>query len=175
MKAILLSEGKENVLRVYAESVKKEIGARVSLDPNVYNKKEITENPEIAADAEIVFSTWGMPLFTEEEIKAYFPKLKCIFYAAGTVQTFARPFLKSGVRIFSAWAANAVPVAELTVAEIILAGKGFYAYTRKVRTHDANLAERRVRTPYPGNYGVRVGLIGCGMIGSLVAERLKSL
>ena len=32
--------------------------------------------------------------------------------AAGTVQAFARPFLARGVQVFSAWAANAVPVAE---------------------------------------------------------------
>lgn len=173
MKAIFLSEGKETVLRVFAEHIRKSLHVLADLSPNVYNKKDITDAPADFHEVEIIFSTWGMPVFTEEEIGEYFPRLKCVFYAAGTVQAFARPFLKRGVRIFSAWAANAVPVAELTVAEIILAGKGFYAYTRKVRTHDANLAERRVRTPYPGNYGVRVGLIGCGMIGSLVAERLK--
>ena len=33
-------------------------------------------------------STWGMPKFTEEEIRLCFPKLKAIFYAAGTVQAF---------------------------------------------------------------------------------------
>ena len=174
MKAIFLSEGKETVLRVFSENVRKELNALAEISPNVYNKKEVTDAPEKFKDVEIIFSTWGMPVFTEEEIKAYFPSLKCIFYAAGTVQAFARPFFKRGVRIFSAWAANAVPVAELTVAEIILAGKGFYAYTRTVRSYDANLAARKHRTPYPGNYGVRVGLIGCGMIGSLVAERLKS-
>ena len=48
---------------------------------------------------------------SKEQIKEYFPNLKSIFYAAGTVQFFARPFLNRGVRIFSAWAANAVPVA----------------------------------------------------------------
>lgn len=174
MKAIFLSEGKETVLRVFSENIRKRLNALADLSPIVYNKKDVTDAPADFLDVEIIFSTWGMPVFTEEEIKEYFPSLKCIFYAAGTVQAFARPFLACGVRIFSAWAANAVPVAELTVAEIILAGKGFYAYTRTVRSYDANLAARKHRTPYPGNYGVRVGLVGCGMIGSLVAERLKA-
>jgi len=62
-----------------------------------------------------------MPEFTEDEIKTYLPNLKAIFYGAGSVQSFARPFLNCGVRIFSAWAANAIPVAEFTVAQIILA------------------------------------------------------
>ena len=62
-----------------------------------------------------------MPEFTEDEIKTYLPNLKAIFYGAGSVQSFARPFLNCGVRVFSAWAANAIPVAEFTVAQIILA------------------------------------------------------
>jgi len=62
-----------------------------------------------------------MPEFTEDEIKTYLPNLKAIFYGAGSVQSFARPFLNCGVRIFSAWAANAIPAAEFTVAQIILA------------------------------------------------------
>ena len=64
---------------------------------------------------------------TEEQIAEYLPSLKAVFYAAGSVQAFARPFLNRGIQVFSAWAANAVPVAEYTVAQIILAGKGFYA------------------------------------------------
>lgn len=174
MKAIFLSEGKETVLRVFSENIRKRLNALADFSSTVYNKKDIADAPADFLDVEIIFSTWGMPVFTEEEIKEYFPSLRCIFYAAGTVQAFARPFLACGVRVFSAWAANAVPVAELTVAEIILAGKGFYAYSRALRSRKANLAAREHRTPYPGNYGVRVGLVGCGMIGSLVAERLKA-
>ena len=62
-----------------------------------------------------------MPEFTENEIKTYLPSLRAVFYGAGTVQAFARPILNSGVEVFSAWAANAVPVAEYTVAQIVLA------------------------------------------------------
>ena len=174
MKAIFLSEGKENVVRVFAENVRKNLNALADLSPNVYNKKDIMDAPTDFSQVEIIFSTWGMPTFTEAEIKEYFPSLKCIFYAAGTVQTFARPFLARGVRVFSAWAANAVPVAEYTVAQIVLANKGFYSYARKIREKEAYLTCRNDRSRYPGNYDVRVGLVGCGMIGSLVAERLKA-
>ena len=45
---------------------------------------------------------------------------------AGSVQYFARPFIEAGIEVFSAWAANAVPVAEYTVAQIILANKGYF-------------------------------------------------
>ena len=120
MKAIFVSDAKETLLNVYAPTVRERLAAMVVLDPFVYAKNDLLATPDAFAEVEIVFSTWGMPVLTEEEIATLFPNLKCLFYAAGTVQTFARPFLKRGVRIFSAWAANAVPVAEYTVAEIIL-------------------------------------------------------
>ncbi len=72
-----------------------------------------------------------MPALAEEEIARFFPKLKAVFYAAGTVQGFARPFLNRGIRIFSAWGANAVPVAEFTVSQILLANKGFFSGPRR--------------------------------------------
>ena len=173
MKAIFVSDAKETLLNVYAPTVRERLAAMVVLDPFVYAKNDLLATPDAFAEVEIVFSTWGMPVLTEEEIAILSPNLKCLFYAAGTVQTFARPFLKRGVRIFSAWAANAVPVAEYAVAQIVLAGKGFYAQSRRIRDQKSWREAANARGSYPGNYGARVGLIGCGMIGSLVAEMLK--
>ena len=174
MKAIFLSDAKAMLMRVFAPSVRERLAKLVTISSDVYDKKDVLASPTSFADTEIIFSTWGMPVFTEEEIARIFPKLRCVFYAAGTVQAFARPHLASGVRVFSAWAANAVPVAEYTLAQILLAGKGFYSYARQIRDREAYLKLRDERNRYPGNYDVRIGLIGCGMIGSLVAERLKS-
>lgn len=114
-----------------------------------------------------------MPAFSEEEIRACFPKLECVFYAAGTVQMFARPFLACGVRVFSAWAANAVPVAEYTVAQIVLANKGFYQNQLWYKRGDHKRADAHFHG-HTGNYRMKVGLIGAGMIGSMVAERMKT-
>jgi hypothetical protein len=55
-----------------------------------------------------------MPVFSEDEIRRYFPNLKVVLYAAGSVQAFARPFLNSGIQVCSAAPANGVPVAEYT-------------------------------------------------------------
>jgi len=95
-----------------------------------------------------------------------------VFYGAGTVQAFARPFLNCGVKVFSAWAANAVPVAEYTVAQIVLANKGFFR-TQLVKKGDRSTASQYART-YPGNYGVKIGIIGAGMVGKRVIHMLKS-
>ncbi len=139
-------------------------------EDTVYNKADVLSEPERFLDTEYIFSTWGMPEFSEEELKKYLPNLKAIFYAAGSVQKFARPFLNCGVKIFSAWAANAVPVAEYTVAQIILANKGFF---KTMRYRDKKEA-RATAVSYPGNFDVKVGIIGAGMIGKLVIQMLKS-
>lgn len=144
-------------------------------DESVFAKEDVLANADRFRDTECIFSTWGMPAFTEEEIKAYLPNLKAVFYAAGSVQAFARPFLNCGVRVFSAWTANAVPVAEYTLAQILLANKGCYALSRMTKQGmEAYEASWEVRDRYPGNYGVKVGIIGAGMIGKLVIKLLKA-
>ena len=135
----------------------------------VYSKEDILSHPEQFEDTEIIFSTWGMPQFSEQEIKTHLPSLKAVFYGAGSVQGFARDFLNCDVRIFSAWGANAVPVAEYTVAQIILANKGFF---KAMGFTNMSKALKEFHQ-YPGNYNVKVGIIGAGMIGKLVINMLK--
>lgn len=101
------------------------------------------------------------------------PCLEVVFYSAGTVQYFAKPFLDCGKRVFSAFSANGVPVAEYTVSQITLALKGYFQGAKRYKSflpysfiHTHNCV---------GGYGSRVGLIGLGAIGSSVAERLKAL
>lgn len=161
MKKIYLCASEKNIRNVFCT------------DDPVYSKDDILKNAEQFKDVEFIFSTWGMPEFSEEEIKAYLPSLKAVFYGAGTVQYFARPFLHCGVKVFSAWAANAVPVAEYTVAQIILANKGFYASSRLAKTGDRGAAHLCF-SAYPGNYDAKVGIIGVGMIGKMVVQRLKA-
>jgi phosphoglycerate dehydrogenase-like enzyme len=173
MRAIFLCKQEKEVQRVYAGDTIARFRALVTLDDKIYSKEDVLAAPATFADVEIILSTWGMPTFTEEEIAACFPHLKCVCYAAGTVQSFARPFLSRGVKVFSAWAANAVPVAEYTVAQILLAGKGFFAQTRLMQAQRLDEAKAR-KEKTCGSYGARVGLIGCGMIGSMVAEKLKA-
>ena len=123
MKAVFLGEKPHRLSYVYSDAVIDRIAAEAELDRTYYNKADVLANKEAFADTEYIFSTWGMPVMTEEEITACFPSLRAVFYAAGSVQTFARPFLNVGVKVFSAWAANAVPVTEYTVAQIVLANK----------------------------------------------------
>ncbi len=172
MRSIFCGE-EAQITKVFSTGTIEKLICEAGLENKIYSAEDIRNNPQDLADVEYIFSTWGMAELTEDEIKNIFPKLKCVFYAAGSVQYFARPFLNCGVKVFSAWAANAVPVAEYTVAQIILANKGFFSSSR-IFKENGHAAAKDNFSPYPGNYGENVGIIGAGMIGKLVIEMLKS-
>ncbi len=122
-------------------------------------------------DCEIILSGWGAPLMDKAYLERR-PNLKAVFYAAGSVRGFVTPeFWKRDILLCSAWQANARPVAEFTVAQIVLALK--HTFTRSRAMH----LQRR-RPPgfqSPGALGSTVGLVGLGAIGQLTAERLQGL
>lgn len=170
-KGIFLGD-KKQIDYVYPQDIRKAIAQICGLTDAVFTKEEVLEEPARFADTAYIFSTWGMPAFTAAELALCFPELRGVFYAAGTVQAFARPFLERGVPVFSAWAANAVPVAEYTTAQIVLANKGFYQNQHYYKRGEHARADAHFHR-HTGNYRMRIGLIGAGMIGAMVAERLQ--
>lgn len=172
MKIALLGNSEHNFSRVYTPEVIKKLGAFGELSPRI-GKGDLAEYKDFLSECEVAFSTWGMPCLTEDEIRTYLPGLKCLFYSAGTVQAFARPFLNCGVRVFSAFAANAVPVAEYTFSQIVLATKGFYQAASRFKP--AFPFSLRFAHSTPGNFEAKIGLVGLGAIGSMVADMLRSL
>ena len=165
---------REAVANAYSEETMALLAQELDLLPVYYTEDVLRDgmaHPELAEVA-FAFSTWGITALTEEELAALLPSLKAVFYAAGTVQAFARPFLARGIAVFSAWGANGVPVAEFTVAEILLANKGYFQTMHRGGSPD--WLEHDRAKPHPGNYGASVGIVGAGMIGSMVIERLQS-
>lgn len=171
MKSIFL--GGSQMFNVFDKEARGALVKEAGIFEKLLSKNDIIASPADFTDTECIFSTWGMPSFTSEEIKKYLPSLKAIFYGAGTVQHFARPFIESGIKVFSAWGANAVPVAEYTVAQIILANKGFFTSARMTTSPEGRAAARKYIDTMHGNYGATVGIIGAGMIGKLVINMLK--
>ena len=141
-----------------------------------FTREQVVSEPHKFVNTLFIFSTWYMPLFSEKEIKEYFPSLKAIFYAAGSVKYFANNYFKNNVRIFSAAKANAVPVAEFTASQIILANKGYFQaqvqYKKPFWKFSFNKA-RKYAFDKKGNYKAKIGIIGCGAVGSKVIDLLK--
>ncbi|NHN33085.1 hydroxyacid dehydrogenase [Paenibacillus agricola] len=171
-KAVFLADpDNKNISRVFDETVMGRLNSQVQLFPEWIHPGNANSYINELADVEIAFSTWGLPLFTVDELKAYLPNLKALFYAAGTVQRFARDYIARDCIVVSTWAANAVPVAEYTVAQIVLANKGFYQTAPLYKS--SYKASKELSKVFPGNYEAKIGILGAGMIGRLVIEMLR--
>ena len=165
---IFVCDAVENISRIYDGLFEK-----LGCETKIFTKNDVISSPEAFREVKEIFSTWGMPRFSEEEIARCFPSLRCVYYGAGTVQGFAREFLNKGIRVFSAWAANAVPVAEFTVSEIVLCMKGFFYSANCLSCGKiAEARENMIRAH--GNYGYKVGILGPGMVGREVIRLLKN-
>ena len=160
------------IKRVYSDEARAYLKSAAGLE-EIFSREEIISCKEPLLDVEFLFSTWGMQKFTEEEIEFFFPNLRAVFYGAGSVKAFAEPFLKRGIEVISAVLANGIAVAEFTVAEILLATKGFFYITGKCRENKWDDAKAKANA-CPGNYRTKIGIIGAGTIGRRVIRLLSS-
>jgi len=126
----------------------------------------------VLAGADVLVTGWGAP-FVDAAVLDAAPRLRAVLHAAGTVKPYvADEVLRRGVRVSSAAEANAVPVAEYTVAMIVLANKKVLPiaarYQRSRQDFDAERA-----FPGLGNFGQRIGIVGASKIGRKVIELLR--
>lgn len=168
IKAMLVAP-ESAAAQVYGAGRRERIAARTDLLPGVIIPARLSEHLPALRDVEVIFSTWGMPALTGEQLDAL-PRLKAVFYAAGSVQGFARPLLARGITVVSAWRANAVPVAEFTLAQILLAGKGYF---RNEREYGGSPGGGLPAFRGPGNYGETVALLGAGAVGRVLIDLLR--
>lgn len=124
---------------------------------------------DVLGETEVIFSGWGAPRM-DAEFLGHVPKLRAIFYAGGSVRYFITDAVwQRGIRVTTAQAINAIPVAEFVVSALLLGLKRFWHYAQVTRATRDFPAER----PMPGAYGSVVGLVSYGTIARLVRERLR--
>ncbi|WP_342364275.1 hydroxyacid dehydrogenase [Terrarubrum flagellatum] len=127
----------------------------------------------LLAETEALITGWGCaPIEASFLDKA--PKLRLIAHAAGTVKTFIAPeILARGVLVTQAGAANALPVAEFTLAAILFANKAVFRFRDQyAQSRGARQAMTIADEPI-GNYRKIIGIIGASRIGRRVIELLK--
>ncbi|MEJ6950713.1 hydroxyacid dehydrogenase [Natronospora cellulosivora (SeqCode)] len=155
--------------KIYAIEEQKGISELIDIYSPLKTVEDIKENPKVLEKAEVIFSGWGGPKIDEEFLK-YAPNLKIVFYGAGSIKGIvSKAFWEQGIRITSAYAANAVPVVEFTLAEIILSLKRTWYLVQKMKREKTVTYNEEV----PGAYQSTVGLVSLGMIGKGVAKRLQ--
>lgn len=131
-----------------------------------------TVAPADLSRVEVIFSGWGVPVMDAAFLEKL-PRLRAVFHAAGTVKPFVTPALWArGIRVTGAAQANAIPVAEFTLSQVIFALKHGWQRIAEVR---AQRHFRKSDPTTPGICGSTVGLLSLGHTGRLVAERLRPL
>ncbi len=161
-----------NVPLVFPPEVLARLRESVDIDPGLV-AEDLTDPAlaEVLSRTEILVTGWGCPRLDASVLDAA-PKLRAVLHAAGSVKGFATPELwRRGIAVSSAAEANALPVAEYTLAMILLAGKEVLVRRERLRAGRPSSGWGIV--PGIGNHGRRVGLIGASRIGRKVIELLR--
>ena len=146
---------------IYTAQDREELEALADFHAPPQTRESILENMDLLADAEVIFSGWGAPVMDAAFLKAA-PKLQAVFYGAGTIgYCTTMAFWDRGIVITSAYAANAVPVAEYTLGVILLSLKNFWRFAAQARNGEPTGNQTR---QVPGCFRTTVALIGCGTI-----------
>ncbi|MGZ9719637.1 hydroxyacid dehydrogenase [Rhizobium miluonense] len=128
---------------------------------------------KLLAETEILITGWGAPTIDAAAL-ALSPHLKLVVHAAGTVKGLLGDSLfDRGILVSHSAQANALPVAEFTLAAIIFAGKKVFQF-RDFYVADRNRARTlTMQAEAIGNYRRTVGIIGASRIGRRVIELLS--
>ncbi|MFI2189554.1 hydroxyacid dehydrogenase [Streptomyces sioyaensis] len=144
-------------------------------DPGLVADELADPAPAIAAalaEAEVLLTCWGAPPLTSRVLAAA-PRLRAVVHAAGSVKHHITEVCwQRGIAVASVASANALPVAEYTLAAILFANK---------RVLHAAHRYRALRAPHDwhrelcdaGNYGRTVGIIGASRIGRRLIALLR--
>ena len=117
------------------------------------------------SEAEVILASWGCPVMDARFLESA-PRLRLVLYAAGSVRAFVTDEMwNRGIRVSSAYALNAISVAEYTLAAILFSLKQGWRLMREPGGSRAQI---------PGAFGATVGLVSLGAVGRAVCKMLKS-
>ncbi|MGC4946069.1 hydroxyacid dehydrogenase [Streptomyces sp. DT224] len=132
---------------------------------------DFAEAPEALARTELLITCWGCPPI-DASVLAAAPRLKAVVHAAGSVKdaVASSRIWERGIVVSSAAAANARPVAQFTLATVLLAGKRAFPLAAAYPQHGFRAYPTSADT---GNHGRTVGVVGASRIGRLVLDMLR--
>ncbi|PFG19072.1 hydroxyacid dehydrogenase [Serinibacter salmoneus] len=143
--------------------------------PDVVHVTEYHDlGPDELAEIEVLITSWGAPRITPALLDAM-PTLRAIIHSAGSVRDLVPPqAYERGIQVSTAADMNAVPVAEYTLAAIIMAGKRALPLAARARRTSLGWGDGFAASDL-SNLGRTVGLIGFSKIGRRVLRLLSVL
>lgn len=131
-----------------------------------------TASDDLLAEAEFVLTGWGTPSITRD-VLLRMPRLRAVAHSGGGIGTLlSATAWDRGIAVSTAGLANARPVAEYTVAMILLAGKEVPWIARRYRSVQSHI-DREQDYPHIGNHGRTIGIVGASRTGRIVIELLR--
>ncbi len=169
----VLAMAKKTAEQVLDAGIRARLAALTDIDPHLVLDDLTTPTAHRAlADAELLITGWGCPPIDAAALDAA-PKLRAVVHTAGTVRHhITAACWQRGLAVSSAAAANAVPVAEYTLAMILLANKRVLETARAYRTERRRI-DWNERHPDAGNYRKTVGILSASIIGRRVIDLLR--
>jgi phosphoglycerate dehydrogenase-like enzyme len=154
---------------IYGRRERRDVASLVEVYAPPQTRESIAGDMSILMEADVIMSGWGMAQMTEEFLRSA-PRLRAVFYASGSIRGFVTDASwQRGIVVSSARAANAVPVAEYALSQILFGLKRCWYYWRLYRN-----AKKQPRLSWMrGAYGGVVGIVSLGMTGRAVCEHLK--
>lgn len=124
------------------------------------------------AETEVLVTGWFAPRVGPEVVERM-PALRAILHAGGSVKSIVSDAVwDRGILVTTAADANAVPVAEYTLAMIIAAGKRVFPLSREYSRRQTGI-DLTHEYPAIGAHRATVGIIGASRIGRKVIELLR--
>jgi phosphoglycerate dehydrogenase-like enzyme len=144
-------------------------GAPVHLGPLVSDFSDPAARSELA-EAEVLLTHWGCPPLDASAL-TLMPRLRAVVHAAGSVKGIVTDALwDRGILVSSAAWANALPVAEYTIAAILLSNKQVLRFRDHYQSVRGQGYDWHARYPTVGNYRRRIGIVGASLVGRRVIE-----
>jgi phosphoglycerate dehydrogenase-like enzyme len=156
---------------VYGAEEQRDLSRLVDFCGAPQTRESIQGNLPILAEAEIMLTSWGAPRLDHAFLEAA-PKLRAVFHAAGSIRSFITPASwQRGIVVTCAANCNADPVADYTLAAILLGLRSFWRFAAGTRQ---GLGWGDHTRAIAGGYQSTVGLVSCGVIARKVLSRLAS-
>lgn len=154
---------------VFGPEERAAVAERFDISPVLITRENWRDHRDLLWDVEVIVSSWEGAVL-DDELLAAMPKLSMYFYGAGTINGLMTPAAwERGIRITTAVAANAIPVAEFCLSQILFSLKRGWKYMK--------LTESGIwpmHRPLQGNYGSKVGIVSLGQISRKLCELLKA-
>ncbi|PST23852.1 hydroxyacid dehydrogenase [Mesorhizobium plurifarium] len=157
-----------------------ELLSRLGDVARILDRQPMTEfgderSQRLLGDAEILVTGWGAP-FIDAAVLARAARLRLIVHAAGTIKGLVdESAFDAGIKVSHAAEANAVPVAEFTLAAVIFSGKQVFRFRDIYATDRGRERTQVLQGEAIGNYRRTVGIVGASRIGRRVIELLRLL